>query len=132
VQSGLAFFSIDMAHWFLNFQVGVRQRGFQVKRVKCIGRNMFLTICSNSRDSGWTEFGQTGLTVFVSGIDLIVKTHKKKFPSYHWFQAQHVYYITIAVCSYECGAEKILSLLSILKMSIVQQWEVLIQTYIHL
>jgi len=66
------------------------------------------------------------------GIDLIVKTHKKKFPSYHWFQAQRIYYITIVVCSYECGAEKILSLLNILQMSIVQQWELFIQTYIHL
>jgi len=78
VQSGLAFLSIDMAHRFLNFRVGVRQRGFQIKRMKWIGRNLLLTICSNSRDSGWSELGQTGLTVFVSGIDLIVKTHKKK------------------------------------------------------
>ena len=131
VQSGLAFFSIDMAHRFLNFWVGVRQWGFRIKGVKCIERNMFLTICSNTRDSGWSEFGQTGLTVFVNGIDLIVKTHKKKFPSYHWFRAQHIYYITIAVCSYERGAEKILSLSNILKISIIQQWELLIQTYIH-
>jgi len=58
------------------------------------------------------EFRQTGLTVFGidSGIDLIVKTHKKNFPSYHCFRAQRIYYITIAVCSYEYGAEKILSL----------------------
>jgi len=119
VQSGLAFFSIDVAHPFLNFRVGVRQRGFRIKGVKCIGRNLFLAICSNSGDSGWTEFGQTGLTVFVSVIDLIVKTHKKKIPSYHWFRAQRIYYITIAVCSYERGAAKILSLSNILKMSIV-------------
>jgi len=85
VQSGLAFFSIHVAHPFLNFQVGVRQRGFRIKGVKCIGRNLFLAICSNSGDSGWSEFGQTSLTVFISGIDLIVKTHKKKIPSYHWF-----------------------------------------------
>ena len=34
---------------------------------------------SDSGNSDWSEFGQTGRTVFVSGIDLIVKTHKKKF-----------------------------------------------------
>jgi len=39
--------------------------------------------------------------------------HKKKFPSYHCFRAQRIYYITIAVCSYEYGAEKILSLSNI-------------------
>ena len=48
-----------------------------------------------------------GLTVFGidSGTDLIVKTHQKIFPSYHCFQAQRIYYITIAVSSYEHGAE---------------------------
>jgi len=121
-----------MAHRFLNLRVGARQRGFRIKGVKYIGRNPFLTICSNSRNSGWSEFRQTGLTVFASGIDLIVKIHKKKFPSCHWFRAQRMYYITIAVCSYKRGAEKILSLSNILKMSIVQQWELFIQTYIHL
>jgi len=42
-------------------------------------------ICSqqfvlDSGDSGWSEFEQTGLTIFGidSGIDLIVKTNKKK------------------------------------------------------
>jgi len=64
---------------------------------------------------------ETGLIVFVSGIDLIDKTHKKKFPSYHRFRAQRIYYTTVAVCSYECGAEKILSLSNILQMSFVQQ-----------
>jgi len=78
------------------------------------------------------EFRQTGLIVFVSGIDLIAKTHMKKFPSYHWFWAQSIYYITIAVCSYECGAEKILSLSNILQMSIRQQWELFIRMYLHL
>jgi len=53
-------------------------------------------------------------------------------PSYHCFWAQRLYYITIAVCSYEYGAEKILSLSNIQQMSIVQQWELFIQTYMHL
>jgi len=79
------------------------------------------------------EFGQTGLTVFGtdSGIDLVVKTHKR-FPSYRCFRAQLIYYITIAVCYYECTAEKILSLSNIQQMSAIQQWELFMQTYIHL
>jgi len=36
----------------------------------------------------------------------------ERFPSYHCFRSQCIYHITIAVCSYEHGAEKILSLLS--------------------
>jgi len=43
-------------------------------------------------------------------IDLIVKTHKERFPSYHCFRSQHIYYITNAVYYYEHGVEKILSL----------------------
>jgi len=46
-----------------------------------------------------------------SGIDLIVKTHKKIFLSYNCFQAQLIYYITVS--SYEHGAEKILTLSNI-------------------
>jgi len=92
--------------------------------------NLFLAICFGQR--GFRLIGvRTNLIVFVSGIDLIVKTHKKKFPSYHWFRAQRIYYITIAVCSYERGAEKILSLSNILQMSIIQQWELFIRMYIH-
>jgi len=44
--SSLAFFfSIDMTCPFLNFRVGVRQRGFRIKEVKSVGRNLFLAIC---------------------------------------------------------------------------------------
>jgi len=57
---------------------------------------------------------------------------RKKFPSYHCFQAQHIYYTTIAVCSYEYAAEKILSLSNIQQMSAIQKWELFIHTYIHL
>jgi len=52
---------------------------------------------------------------------IFVKTHKKIFPSYHCFLAQRIYYITIAVSSYEHGAEKILSLSNIQQMLVVQQ-----------
>jgi len=38
-------FSIDMAYPFLNFRVGLRQQGFQIKGMKSIGRNLFLAIC---------------------------------------------------------------------------------------
>jgi len=58
-----------------------------------------------------------------SGIDLIVKTHQKIFPSYHCFRAQCIYYITIAVSFYEHGAEKILNLSNIQQMSVVRQWD---------
>jgi len=34
-----------MTYPFLNFQVGVGQRGFRIKRVKCVGRNLFLATC---------------------------------------------------------------------------------------
>jgi len=46
-QSGSAFFSIGMAYPFLNirYRVGVGQRGFLIKGVKCVGRNLFLAIC---------------------------------------------------------------------------------------
>jgi len=73
------------------------------------------------------------LTIFGinSGIDFIVKTHQKRFPRY-CFQALCLYYITIAVFSYERGATKILSLLNIQQMSVVQQCELFIQMYIHL
>jgi len=60
-----------------------------------------------------------------------VKTHQKIFPSYHCFWAQRIYYITIAVSSYEHGAEKILILSNIQQMSVVQQWEMFSQTYIY-
>ena len=56
-----------------------------------------------------------------SGIDLIVETRQKIFPSYHCFRAQRIYDITTAVSSYEHGAEKILSLSNIQQMSVVQQ-----------
>jgi len=63
--------------------------------------------------------GQAGLTVFGidGGIDLIVK----KISKLSFLSAQRIYYITIAVCSYEYSTEKILSLSNILQMSIVQQ-----------
>jgi len=63
------------------------------------------------------------LTVFGidSGIDLLSKHVRKKFPSYHCFQAQCIYYITVAVCSYEYGTEKMLSLSNIQLISILQQ-----------
>jgi len=44
---------------------------------------------------------------------LLSKHIRKNFPSYLYFQAQHIYYITTDVCSYEYGAEKILSLSNI-------------------
>jgi len=34
-----------MAYSFLNFQVSVGQRGFQIEGVKCVGRNLFRAIC---------------------------------------------------------------------------------------
>ena len=38
------FFSIDLKYPFLNCRVGVGQRGFRVKGLKCIGRNPFLAV----------------------------------------------------------------------------------------
>jgi len=44
-QSGLAdFLSIDLTYPFLNFRVGVRQQGFRINGVKCIGRNPFVAV----------------------------------------------------------------------------------------
>jgi len=51
-----------------------------------------------------------------SGIVLIVK-----FPNYHCFWSQRIYYITIDVCSDEHGAVKILNLSNIQHMSAMQQ-----------
>jgi len=34
-----------MTYLFLNFRVGVGQRGFHIKGVKCVGRNLLLPIC---------------------------------------------------------------------------------------
>ena len=65
------------------------------------------------------------------GIDLIVKTHKERFPNYHCFWSQWIYYITIDVCSCKHGAEKILSLLNIQQISAIQQWELFIHMYIY-
>ena len=103
------------------------------------GWNAWGEICSkpfvsDSGDSGWSEFGQTSLTVFGidSGIDLIVKSIRKKFPSCHCFRAQRIYYITVALSSYEYGAEKIPSLSNTQQMPVVQQWKLFIRTYIHL
>jgi len=42
--------------------------------------------------------------------------HTKKHLRYHCFRSQHIYYITNTVCSYEHGAEKILSLSNIQQM----------------
>jgi len=67
-----------------------------------------------------------------SGIDLIVKTQKEIFPNYHCLWSQRTYYIKIAVCSYEHGAEKILSLPNTQQMSPILQWELFIHTYVHL
>jgi len=63
------------------------------------------------------------LTVFGidNGIDLIAKTDKKKISKLSLLSAQRIYYITVVVCSYKYGAEKILSLSNILQMSIAQQ-----------
>jgi len=33
-----------MTYPLLNFRVGVGQRGFWIKEVKCVGRNLFLAI----------------------------------------------------------------------------------------
>ena len=54
------------------------------------------------------ESGKQGLTIsgIDSGIDFIVKTHKKIFPS-DCFRAQRLYYIIITVLSYEHGATKV-------------------------
>jgi len=51
-----------------------------------------------------------------SGIDVIVK-----FPNYHCFWSQRIYYITIDVCSYEHGAGKIINLPNIQHMSAIHQ-----------
>ena len=70
-----------------------------------------------------------------SGIECIVKTqtHKEIFPNYHCFWSQHSYFFTIDVCSYKHGTENIFSLLSIQRMSAMQQWELLfIYTCIYL
>ena len=61
-----------------------------------------------------------------SDIDLNVK-----FPKYRCFWSQCIYYITINICSYQHGDEKILSLSNIQQMSAIQQWELFIHTYIH-
>jgi len=42
--SSLAFFSVDLTYPFLNFRVGVGQRGFRIKGGKCIERNPFLPV----------------------------------------------------------------------------------------
>jgi len=41
-KSGFVFFSIDLTYLFLNFHVGVRQQGFWIKELTCIGKNLFL------------------------------------------------------------------------------------------
>jgi len=38
-----------MTYPFLNFQVGDGQQGFQIKRVNCVGGNLFLAICFRER-----------------------------------------------------------------------------------
>jgi len=67
------------------------------------------------------EFGHTGLTVFGSGIDLIVKTHKKKISKIsllsgtaHLLYCNGFLFLRIWCC-------KILSLSNILQMPIAQQ-----------
>jgi len=63
---------------------------------------------------------------------VLISLSKEWFPSYHCFWSQSIYYITIAVCSYKYGAEKLHSLSNIWQISAIQQWELFIQTYIHL
>jgi len=62
----------------------------------------------------------------------LIEAHKERFPSYHCFQSQLIYYITIAVCSCEHGAEEILSLSNIQQMLATQQWELISHMYTHL
>jgi len=38
-----------MTYPFLNFRVGFGQRGFRIKEVKCVGRNLFPAICFRQR-----------------------------------------------------------------------------------
>ena len=65
-------------------------------------------------------------------MELFSLSKDVRIPSYHYFRAQRIYYITIVVCSYEHGAEKILSLSNIHQMSVIQQRELFIQMYIRL
>jgi len=57
---------------------------------------------SDSGDFGRSEFGQTGLIVFVSGIDSIVKTHKKKISKLSLFSGtayllHHIPYLFLRI-----------------------------------
>jgi len=40
----IVIFSIDLTYLFLNFRIRVGQRVFQIKGLKCFGRNPFLPI----------------------------------------------------------------------------------------
>jgi len=103
-----------MTYPFLNLQVGVGQQGFWISK----------QFVSDSRDSGWSEFGQTGLTVFGidSGIDLIVKIHKKNFQviiafRHSAFIASQSLFVPTNMVLKRC-------LSNIQQMSIVKQWAV--------
>ena len=68
-QSGLVFFSIDLTYSFLNFRVGVGQRGFRIKGVKYIGRNPFLAVlCWISGITVKQTLVNRDPTVFVGGV----------------------------------------------------------------
>jgi len=65
-------------------------------------------------------------------IDSGILISLSNFQNHHCFWSQRIYYITIDVCSYEHGADKILSLSNIQQMSAMQPWNLFIHTYIHL
>jgi len=77
----------------------------------------------------WSSDKQVWLYLEQIVVLILLSNTRKRFPSYRCFRAQLIYYITIVVCSYQYGAEKILSLSNILQMSVIQQWELFMHTY---
>jgi len=62
------FFSVDLTYPYLNFRVGVGQRGFRIRGVKCIGRNPLLAVLCRIAaipvNRSWTSPGMlVGMTV---------------------------------------------------------------------
>jgi len=45
------------------------------------------------------KFANSLTQLFRIDSDLIVKTHRERFRSYHCFWSQCIYYITVTVCS---------------------------------
>jgi len=60
-------------------------------------------------------------------IDSGILISLSNFQNHHCFWSQRIYYITIDVCSYEHGADKILSLSNIQQMSAMQP----VYPYVH-